>query len=199
MKKLVAAIALCASLAASAESDGYFMMSVLNPAQLPTQASTIYGVRLSAIYGECFKIYGVDAGLSGYITERMLGVQAGGLNFVGLDQAGVQIGALGNWVNGDSYGLQVGIYNAVNGRAHGLYVSGLSIMEEVYGAQFGVYQYSKYSGGAQIGLVNTSRTADGVQIGLVNWSESLRGVQIGLWNIIEDAPWPQMPFVNWCF
>ena len=94
MKKVLFAVAVVlAAVSLRADADGYFMLSVFSPGQLPTPSSSIYGGRLSLIYGECHELYGVDLGLCGYVRERMCGAQLDALwNGVGTDMAGCQLG-----------------------------------------------------------------------------------------------------------
>ena len=124
MKKVLFAVAVVlAAVSLRADADGYFMLSVFSPGQLPTPSSSIYGGRLSLIYGECHELYGLDVGLCGYVRERMCGAQLDAFwNGVGTDMAGCQIGLV-NTAEGDAFGLQLGLVN---------------VTDHLYGCQLGL-------------------------------------------------------------
>ncbi len=124
MKKILFALAIAlAAVSLRADADGYFMLSVFSPGQLPTPTSSIYGGRLSLIYGECHELYGLDLGVAGYVRERMCGAQLGAIwNGIGTDVAGVQIGLV-NTAEGDAAGLQLGLVN---------------VADHLYGCQLGL-------------------------------------------------------------
>ena len=124
MKKVLFAVAVVlAAVSLRADADGYFMLSVFSPGQLPTPTSSIYGGRLSLIYGECHELYGLDLGLCGYVRERMYGAQLDALwNGVGTDMAGCQLGLV-NTAEGDAFGLQLGLVN---------------VTDHLYGCQLGL-------------------------------------------------------------
>lgn len=154
MKKLLMfLVATATALALQANPEGYVMVSMISPGQLPTAESNIYGGRLSVIYGDCQSLYGLDLGISGRIHERMNGAQFGLL--FSLDDAEMNGFGLGcvNYVAGEFTGCQVGLWNHAEGGA-----------------------------GAQLGVVNTSTTFSGVQLGLLNFAKTFTGVQIGLSN-----------------
>lgn len=140
MKKVLGA-ALVAILATvlHADTDGNFMLAVFSPGELPTPTSSIYGARLSLVYGECHEFYGLDLGVAGYARDSAAGVQLDALwNGVGTDMAGLQVG-LANTVEGHLYGLQVGLANTAS---------------TVYGCQVGLVNVSDRLYGCQIGLAN---------------------------------------------
>lgn len=169
MKKILFAAAIALSIASlRAGTEGYVMLSVCSPGQLPAPTSSIYGGRLSLIYGECHELYGLDLGVTGYVRERLCGAQLNGLwSGVGTDMAGLQVGAV-NTVDGYGAGLQVGAMN---------------FLTELYGCQ--------------IGLSNVAfRDVYGCQIGLVNVADSLYGCQIGLLNFCTDRNWSFWPIIN---
>ena len=124
MKKVLFAVAIVlAAVSLRADADGYFMLSVFSPGQLPTPSSSICGGRLSLIYGECHELYGLDLGLCGYVRERMCGAQLDAFwNGVGTDMAGCQIGLV-NTAEGDAFGLQLGLVN---------------VTDHLYGCQLGL-------------------------------------------------------------
>ena len=167
MKKMlfVAAVAL-AAVSLRAEADGYVMLSVCSPGELPGPSSVIHGGRLSLIYGECRELYGVDFSVTGYVRERMYGAQFGLIfNYVDI-AAGYQMG-LANYAEHEFYGLQLGAWNHA---------------AEGYGMQFGI--------------VNTAGYFVGLQVGLFNWADDLDGLQIGLVNVVADQAVPVLPFIN---
>jgi len=140
MKKLLAAVLLCVSaFSLKANVDGYFMLSVFSPGQLPVPMTHLYGGRVSFLYGECQELFGIDLGCVGRVRERMYGIHAGVAQVVGTDAAGLQVGLL-ELDESDFDGLQIGLWNDVSGTTRGL----------------------------QIGLVNKTSTLAGCQIGLVN-------------------------------
>ncbi len=114
MKKLLMALMLaCAAFTAHAELNGYFMLSVFSPGQLPVPGSSINGGRVSLLYGECRLFNGLDIGVWGHVRERMNGVQIAGVNSIGADANGLQIGLV-NWIDSDCNGLQIGLVNYAN-------------------------------------------------------------------------------------
>ncbi|MDY5597837.1 MAG: hypothetical protein SPG40_10145 [Kiritimatiellia bacterium] len=140
MKKVLGAalIAIFATVL-HADTDGNFMLAIFSPGELPMPTSSIYGARLSLIYGECHEFYGLDLGVAGYARDSATGVQLDACwNGVGTDMAGLQAG-LANTVEGHLYGLQVGLANAAS---------------TVYGCQIGLVNISDRLYGCQIGLAN---------------------------------------------
>lgn len=130
MKKILFAVAVAlAAVSLRADADGYVMLSVFSPGQLPTPSSSIYGGRFSLIYGECHELYGLDLGLSGYVREHMSGVQlAAAWNGVGTDMDGLQLGLL-NTVEGDLSGLQLGLVNVAD-RLYGCQIGLVNIVQD---------------------------------------------------------------------
>ncbi len=114
MKKVLMALMLaCAALSTQAAQDGFFMLSIFSPGQLPVPSSSVTGIRLALIYGECQRFTGIDLGLVGNTRERATGLQIAGVNYVGTDGCGLQVGLV-NWVESDFTGLQVGLVNYSN-------------------------------------------------------------------------------------
>ena len=124
MKKVLFAVAIVlAAVSLRADADGYLMLSVFSPGELPTPSSSIYGGRLSLIYGECHELYGLDLGVAGYMRERLCGAQLNAVwNGVGTDVAGCQLGLV-NTAEGDAAGLQLGLVN---------------VADHLYGCQLGL-------------------------------------------------------------
>ena len=144
MKKvLICAAMAVAAISLRAGTEGYFMLSVFSPGELPAPTSSIYGGRVSVLYGECHELYGIDLGVSGYVRERM---------------AGAQFDLLWNGIGTDASGLQVGLVNTVEGDFSGL--------------QLGLVGVAGQINGCQIGLVNVAAGLNGCQIGLLNFTTS---------------------------
>ena len=211
MKKiLIAAVIALAAVSLRAEADGYIMLSVCSPGELPGPSSIIHGGRLSLIYGECRELYGLDIGVSGYVHERMDGMQVG-LVFNYVDSAsGAQFG-FANVVDHEFYGLQDGAWNHagfVAGVQRGVvntagYVDGSQFSSvinwagELYGYQASAWWNHVIVGaGMQHGFVNTAGYFAGFQLGLLNWANDLDGLQIGLVNVVANQPVSVLPFIN---
>ena len=140
MKKiLIAAVIAFAAVSLRADADGYFMLSVFSPGQLPPPSSTIHGGRLSLVYGDCHELYGVDFGAAGSVRERM---------------NGAQFNVFWNGVGTDMAGLQLGMVNTVEGYFAGLQLGLVSVDEELYGCQIGLVNVTTHLYGCQIGLLN---------------------------------------------
>jgi len=211
MKKVLFAVAFAvASLSLHAEADGYIMLSVCSPGELPGPSSVIHGGRLSLIYGECRELYGLDISMSGYVSERMDGLQLGIIfNYVG-SASGAQFG-FANVAEHEFYGLQDGAWNYaefVAGMQRGV-VNTAGIVD---GAQFaGVLNWANElngfqschgwnralaGAGMQFGLVNTAGYFAGFQLGVFNWASDLDGLQIGFVNVVANQVVPVLPFIN---
>lgn len=169
MKKLLMALAMfCATFALQAEVDGYAMLSVFSPGQLPVPVTSIYGVRFNLIYGECQNLNGLDLGIVGRVREHANGLQICGGNVIGTDVSGAQLGLV-NLVESDFAGFQLALWNDVGGHASGF----------------------------QCGLWNEiGAHGAGFQLGLVNRAKSLSGLQIGLLNFIDDQRFYLLPLIN---
>lgn len=211
MKKIlfVAAVAL-AAVSIRAEADGYIMLSVCSPGQLPAPSYTIHGGRLSFIYGECRELYGLDISMSGYVRERMYGAQLGFiLNYVDIG-AGYQSG-FANFVEHEFYGFQDGAWNHAAdgcGMQNGVvntagYFAGyqdagaINWADEMDGFQAaGLWNHAGIGYGMQLGFVNTAGYFAGFQWGVFNWANDLDGLQLGLVNVVANQPVPVLPFIN---
>lgn len=211
MKKVLFAVAfVMAAFSLHAEADGYFMLSVCSPGELPGPSSVIHGGRLSLVYGECRELYGLDISMSGYVRERMDGLQIGFVfNYVD-SAAGAQFG-FANVVEHEFYGLQDGAWNhadflagmqrgAVNtaGYVDGAqFASVLNWAGELYGYQSSMYWNHAVVGvGMQFGLVNCAGYFAGMQVGLFNWANDLDGLQLGFVNVVANQSVPVLPFIN---
>jgi len=168
MKKLLASLfVLATAFALRANPDGYFMLALHSPGELPVPTSSINGGRLSVIYGDCQNINGLDLGLAGRVRERMNGAEFNLLySYIGTEFNGFQAGIV-NFDDADFAGFQLGGGNVASSAA-----------------------------GLQLGLVNTVGFMAGCQIGLFNWADSLDGCQIGLVNVVYDQTLYVLPFVN---
>lgn len=141
MKKLLTALMILAAAATlKAGTDGYVMLSVFSPGQIPIAATSLDGVRLNLLYGECQNLNGLDVGVVGRVRENVNGLQVGAVNAVGADVAGVQLGLV-NLVEADFAGFQCALWNEVGAAATGF----------------------------QLGLVNRATVLEGLQVGLVNF------------------------------
>lgn len=119
--------------------------------------------------------------IANYNRGSFTGLQLALLNNNGLFE-GVQVGAV-NYNKGASKGFQVGLYNNNLNEYHGWSIGGINCADRF--------------NGVQIGLVNVvTTTGRGVQIGVFNSSVSYAGVQIGLLNLIGNAEFPVLPFLN---
>jgi len=140
MKKILfAAVIALAAVSLRADADGYFMLSVFSPGQLPAPSSTIYGGRLSLVYGDCHELYGVDLGVAGSVRERM---------------NGAQLNVVWNGVGTDMAGFQLGVANTVEGYFAGLQLGLVSVADELYGCQIGLVNVTTHLYGCQVGLLN---------------------------------------------
>ena len=140
MKKLLMIALVCAAtFSLKANVEGFFMLSMFSPGQLPVPMTHLYGGRLTFLYGECQELFGLDLGGVGRVRERMYGAQLGFGHVVGTDAAGLQLG-LAEFVESELDGCQIGIYNDVAGTTRGL--------------QLGIVNYTSSLVGCQIGLVN---------------------------------------------
>lgn len=198
MKKVLAALMIFAAAAsAQANTDGYVMLSVFYPGQIPIATTSLDGMRMNIIYGECQNINGFDIGISGRVRERMNGLQIAGANLIGTDANGAQL-ALVNYIESDFAGCQVGVWNCIGGEGKGF--------------QLGVYNDVAKFSGFQMGIVNWAHAFNGFQLGLVNYASKLKDemrgnfVQVGLVNINGTAVNAEngereakyvLPFVNW--
>lgn len=140
MKKLLTALMVLAAAATlKADTQGYVMLSVFAPGQIPIAMTTLDGVRGSLIYGECQSLNGLDLGLVGRVRERANGLQINACSSVGTDAAGAQLGLI-NLVEADFSGFQLGLWNDVGGVTKGF--------------QLGIVNCAGHLAGGQLGLLN---------------------------------------------
>lgn len=128
---------------AAAQDDGAryspFMLSFVNPIQVPPADFNVGGLKLNLIYGECNDITGLDIGLFSMARGDCMAWHLNGVSIVGAGGSGLMTSLIANYVEADYDGLQIGVYN------HATHINGL-----------------------QIGVINYANTAYGLQIGLVN-------------------------------
>ena len=98
------------------------------PWSIPNELSVVYGLRANFGFGRYERTYGIDAGA--WSTSGEFG--------------GVAANLVGNYVERNAAGVQVGVVNLVDGEAAGV----------------------------QIGIVNSARRLRGLQIGIANFNES---------------------------
>jgi len=122
-------------------SAGYtpFMLSIVDPLQLPPSDFDVGGLKISLLYGKCADFLGLDIGIVSHATG---------------DAEGLHVVGLANIIEGDSIGLHVSGANYVQGEFSGL--------------QIGILNNCSHVDGLQIGVINITDTAYGLQIGLIN-------------------------------
>ena len=98
------------------------------PWSIPNELSVVYGLRANFGFGRYERTYGIDAGA--WSTSG--------------DFGGVAANLVGNYVERNAAGVQVGVVNFVSGEMAGV----------------------------QIGVVNSARCLRGLQVGLANFNES---------------------------
>lgn len=173
MKKVLMALMVFAAAASlKANTEGYVMLSVFHPGQIPIATTSLDGVRINLIYGECQNLNGFDFGIAGRVRERMNGFQLAGCNLIGTDANGAQF-AFANYIESDFAGFQLGLWNCIGGMGTGF--------------QLGVWNEAAKFSGFEMGIVNWSGTVNGFQLGIVNRVTGGNFFQIGLVNFNEAA------------
>ena len=159
MKKILMALMVFAAAASlKANTEGYVMLSVFHPGQIPIATTSLDGIRINLIYGECQNLNGFDFGISGRVRERMNGFQLAGCNLIGTDANGVQF-AFANYVESDFAGFQLGLWNCIGGMGSGF--------------QLGVWNEALKFSGFEMGIVNWSGAVNGFQLGIVNRDDAV--------------------------
>lgn len=168
-------------------------VSIVPPIQFPPENFSVTGVRVNALWGQHFKVYGVDAGVVNVTVQNMAGFQVGAFNWnKGETFAFVQVAGIGNTnINKSNiYGLQAaGIMNVNKGESFAL---GLTV------ALANMTDHTKIVG-FEVGAYNKARTVYGFQIGIVNMAEDLVGLQIGLINFHSHGVFAMSPILNFGF
>ncbi|MDA3923517.1 MAG: hypothetical protein PF904_02320 [Kiritimatiellae bacterium] len=138
----VISISIVSSVKAQDDNAGYspFMLSIVDPIQVPPSDFYVGGLKLNLLYGRCHDFTGLDIGLFSYCTGNAEGaLHIGGVTAIGGNGQGLMINLLANTVTGEYGGLQIGFLNNAS------HIDGL-----------------------QIGVINIANTAYGLQIGVVN-------------------------------
>lgn len=178
--------------------DPFVQVSITPNAQLVSEEESVCGLRLCLPYGRNASVAGLDAG---FITETV--DEANALQFAGI----------GNIVEQNCTGFQVGMFNSVGNEMTGGQTGGFFNSANKFGGigmTGGVNHYSEGKGillagianigevlkGAQVSLFNISTYSSGLQVGLVNWAKNAQGFQIGLINYIDEGVVPFMPILN---
>jgi hypothetical protein len=153
-----------------------FMLSLVTPAQVPSAAWDVGGLRINLLYGESQNFAGLDiSGVAGRTYGRADGIQlALGANIVNGDSTALAIAPV-NYVDGSFSGLQIGAVNVASMRANA----------ESAAWQIGVYNHANY--------------LRGFQLGVINHAVDLIGIQIGVINIIEKKDISFLPIINGYF
>lgn len=194
-KILVATSVLLAAISLRAGMDGYLMLSVFSPGQLPSPAYSVYGGRLSLIYGDCQELYGLDVGVAGAVQESAYGIQVNAVwNGVDVDMSGAQI-ALLNTVSANAFGLQAGILD-ISGEMTGCQLGLLDFSDDCYGAQLGLFAKSRDLHGFQLALLDMADDVKGCQLGVFNAADDFRGCQLGVFNVADASAGCQLGVFN---
>lgn len=149
---------------------GAIQFSIWNKIQLLNPDTSIYLLRLNAVYGNNKNVYGLDMGFAGRVESNFKGWQLNLLNLVKEDCAGLQTGLYNS--SGDSKSIQIGIINTA---------------KKMVGWQIGIINHSDDINGLQVGL-------------LYNTAEVMKGLQIGLFNMNwKGKPLTFLPIINFSF
>jgi hypothetical protein len=157
MRRLMAvlALALLAGIQTVSAEDAPMtpvMVSLLTPAQVPSDEWDVKGLRINLLYGRCQNLYGLDAGLVNHAVGKEIGLAAGLVNITEGKFTGLQVGAvnIGTRVSA----LQVGVYNGA---------------DDMSGLQIGVINHTRMMRGVQIGLINVIENNDISFLPIVNF------------------------------
>lgn len=108
---------------------------------------------------------GVQLGFLLNKSRDFTGVQIAGLiNSSTKGAAGFQLAPIFNYSGGQSYGMQISLFNYA--RTGGFISSSNSLFNDFY--QIGLINFSKTNNGNQIGLINITGKNNGVPLGLIN-------------------------------
>ncbi|MBS1958069.1 MAG: hypothetical protein JST80_01225 [Bdellovibrionales bacterium] len=167
-------------------------VSVVPPIQFPPENFSVAGVRVNALWGQHYKVYGLDAGVVNVTLQNMAGFQVGAFNWnKGETFAFVQAGVGNTNINKTNiYGLQAGAIMNVN--------KAESFALGVVASLANMTNYMKVVG-IEVGGYNKARTVYGFQIGIVNIAEDLVGLQIGLINFHTHGVFAMSPILNFGF
>lgn len=166
-----------------------FTFAVADPIQLPFDNWRTYGLRMDLFVGRSFSVYGADVGLVGMTVYDFRGAAFGAANWVEGDMYGVQLAAIGNVVNGYTWGWQAsGIVNYNQTSFTGLQMSLINFNGVFTGLQLGLLDWNRgVCYGLEIGGVNVNDSElHGWTIGAINYSARLYGTQIGVVNVVPE-------------
>ena len=139
---LVPFVIFCLNGKVMAEDVWPFQLALITPAQIPSEETSIHGLRINIIYGSSANMIGFDFGLINKTRGDMKGFGFGLANIVDGNASAWQFGFI-NYVGGQNVGLQTGFYN-----------------------------HSEKMRGFQFGAINTTRSLHGLQIGVLNFNWS---------------------------
>jgi hypothetical protein len=128
------------------------MVSLLTPAQVPSEGIDVKGLRLNLLYGRCQNMYGLDAGLVNHTVADQTGLAAGMVNYTEETFIGVQVGGVN--IGGRVKALQVGVYNQA---------------DDMSGLQVGLINHTRLMRGMQIGLINVIENNDLAFLPFINF------------------------------
>lgn len=165
-----------------------FALSIIPPAQFPSEGYDIYGIRISLFVGAHRDVGFIDVGTLGSIASGNLsGVQVSGIyNRIGESDGAIEIAGFLNYCERDFAGLQVSTFAN-------------TVLGDLQGLQIALANTAADFSGLQVGVINRVERGFGLQIGLVNYAYQLEGLQLGLFNIIKDSSIPFMPVLNFAF
>lgn len=135
---LVPLVIFCLQGNVMAEDVWPFQLALITPAQVPSEDTSIHGLRINIIYGSSENMIGFDFGLINRTRGDMKGFGFGLANIVDGDASAWQFGFI-NYVGGHTVGLQTGFYNH---------------SEKMSGFQFGAINWTSSLHGLQIGVLN---------------------------------------------
>lgn len=180
---LIIVLATLFSIQSFADDDSYAASGLIAPyVQYPWYEEAVHGIRASPGWVEHKDMYGADFAMIGNITSNnFVGVAfAGGFNITHKEATVLftQMAGVLNHNGGNAriVGVQMAIlgYNYAGGSTNviGLQMATIGNFggNNIYGAQFGIYNEADSVYGFQIGVINKTKVLRGIQIGLANFS-----------------------------
>ncbi|MBZ0119917.1 MAG: hypothetical protein K8H88_23210 [Sandaracinaceae bacterium] len=148
----------------------------------------IAGLSLNLLYGQTWRMYGLEIGAVNHELDAQVGLQLGLVNVVEGDQAILQIGALVNVVGRSANGIQLsGLWNHAQHGCRGLCLSGLGNTTDhavvpLAGDWSGPGEAE--SGGLMLSMIGNFLGGHfvGMMISTMNFGAFVGGAQIGVWN-----------------
>lgn len=128
------------------------LISLVNPAQFPSDQYDVKGLRMNLLYGRCQNLYGLDLGLVNHAVGREVGLEIGLVNLVDDKFIGLQLGAVN--IADKASALQIGLYNGA---------------DDMSGVQIGVINHTRLMRGMQLGLVNVIENNDMAFLPIINF------------------------------